>query len=533
MIRQGRVQSFVYDGAGRLKQETDTSGTNKVYGYDPRGNRTSMTVTGAEAYTTAYTYDLNNRLTREARSDTAGMSVTNYNYDPNGNLISKGYETYSTAGEDAESLALDISGAYIDSYVYNVRNQLVSAQTGGTVSAYSYNAAGMRNAKTVDGETTYQVWSNGNVISEYGAHTAVYRYGNGLVDATEGGVQRYYLYNGHGDTTQLVNSQGSVIADYQYDAFGNQTGGENADVYNPFRYNGQYTDEETGLIYLRNRYYDPATGRFMTEDPVKDGLNWYVYCGGNPVMFVDPLGLWMAGDEKLTQGAQTYTIYYGQQWEAAKAKYDASVAAGDISGAEAAQKEMDNLHAKAEDIRAQDAAGQVEGKTLDVPVYNQLDVPNGNGTNLCWASSAAMVISYYLGDTVDRTVLIAVMYAIMDPPNNQTKGQYDPADPASYNLPQAWFSTERTGLVSQYQDQDLGMLTMSEIESQINGGDPFGVLYRNSSSGHWIVGVGYASAAGHDSLVVSNDPWGGVQRTQTYDDFQTYEDGRKWMWTAR
>lgn len=250
-----------------------------------------MTVTGAEAYTTAYTYDLNNRLTREARSDTAGMSVTNYNYDPNGNLISKGYETYSTAGEDAESLALDISDAYIDSYVYNVRNQLVSAQTGGTVSTYSYNASGMRNAKTVDGETTYQVWSNGNVISEYGAHTAVYRYGNGLVDATEGGVQRYYLYNGHGDTTQLVNSQGSVIADYQYDAFGNQTGGENADVYNPFRYNGQYTDEETGLIYLRNRYYDPATGRFMTEDPAKDGLNWYVYCSNNPVLLADPWGL--------------------------------------------------------------------------------------------------------------------------------------------------------------------------------------------------------------------------------------------------
>ncbi|MBR5236912.1 MAG: RHS repeat-associated core domain-containing protein [Clostridia bacterium] len=54
---------------------------------------------------------------------------------------------------------------------------------------------------------------------------------------------------------------------------------------------GEYFDEETGLIYLRNRYYDASTGRFITEDPIRDGLNWYVYCGNNPVMFVDPWGL--------------------------------------------------------------------------------------------------------------------------------------------------------------------------------------------------------------------------------------------------
>ena len=44
-------------------------------------------------------------------------------------------------------------------------------------------------------------------------------------------------------------------------------------------------------MYLRNRYYDTATGRFITEDPVKDGLNWYSYCSGNPILLVDPLGL--------------------------------------------------------------------------------------------------------------------------------------------------------------------------------------------------------------------------------------------------
>ena len=44
------------------------------------------------------------------------------------------------------------------------------------------------------------------------------------------------------------------------------------------------------MIYLRGRYYDPELRRFITEDPAKDGLNWYAYCGNNPVMRVDPTG---------------------------------------------------------------------------------------------------------------------------------------------------------------------------------------------------------------------------------------------------
>ena len=77
---------------------------------------------------------------------------------------------------------------------------------------------------------------------------------------------------------------------YAYDAFGVE---HNPDPYdsNPFRYCGEYFDAETGTYYLRARYYVPRTGRFMTEDPIRSGLNWYTYCGGNPVMFVDPWGL--------------------------------------------------------------------------------------------------------------------------------------------------------------------------------------------------------------------------------------------------
>ncbi|MBU5451519.1 RHS repeat-associated core domain-containing protein, partial [Acetivibrio sp. MSJd-27] len=105
-----------------------------------------------------------------------------------------------------------------------------------------------------------------------------------------GGSKEYYSFNTHGDTAQLVNASGTILKDYTYDAFGNQKQTEEIDN-NPFRYCGEYFDNETGFIYLRARYYDSSIGRFTTEDPIKDGVNWFVYCGNNPVMFIDPLGL--------------------------------------------------------------------------------------------------------------------------------------------------------------------------------------------------------------------------------------------------
>lgn len=93
----------------------------------------------------------------------------------------------------------------------------------------------------------------------------------------------------------------TVVASYDYDAFGNGTTAAN-DYYNPLRYCGEYLDEETGLIYLRARYYDPSIGRFVSEDPIKDGTNWYVYCNDNPIRYVDRGG--KSATEVLNSGIQ-------------------------------------------------------------------------------------------------------------------------------------------------------------------------------------------------------------------------------------
>ncbi|HVE45286.1 MAG TPA: RHS repeat-associated core domain-containing protein, partial [Acidimicrobiales bacterium] len=83
----------------------------------------------------------------------------------------------------------------------------------------------------------------------------------------------------------------AITATYRYDAYGNTTATTDPGV-NPFRYAGQYTDTRTGLIYMRARWYDPATGSFLTRDPLEAVTQEpYGYVGGDPLNRVDPDGM--------------------------------------------------------------------------------------------------------------------------------------------------------------------------------------------------------------------------------------------------
>ena len=204
-------------------------------------------------------------------------------------------------------------------YEYNIQNIVSGEEI--TVS-YAYDGTGTRIGKTVNGVSTGQIWNNGNVIAEYGTKgikSYIRGAGGEIVKAKDStNNNRYFSYNAHGDTTNIIEKNAestsfAVTAAYEYDAFGGLatgTGGE-ADS-NAFRYNGQYTDEETGLIYLRNRYYDPEIGRFTQEDPywnpgnmiygdsgnnnipsyesISQSANLYVYCASDPINSVDPTG---------------------------------------------------------------------------------------------------------------------------------------------------------------------------------------------------------------------------------------------------
>ena len=298
------ITNYGYDGIGQLitenvvsPKEDEWDYNNTYYQYDTRGNRIlkSNSDVYEEASEIEYKYDKNNRLKEERETNPINSmyeKITSYEYDNNGNILFKGIEEYDgiIEGEERE---IELGKGYFENeeyvryYSYNGRNQLIGMKSDKTEAIYKYDPIGRRESKTVNGKTTTHRWDGSNIVSEAGENPTVYYMGINLIAQKDNAGISYYQYNAHGDITGLENTKTKMLTRYEYDAFG----GSKEVTGTVYGYNGQYTDKETGLIYLRNRYYDPETGRFTQEDPVMDGLNWYAYCGNNPVNFFDPSGL--------------------------------------------------------------------------------------------------------------------------------------------------------------------------------------------------------------------------------------------------
>jgi len=273
----GRTVDYTYDNLYRLTQESiiDPVNGNKIiaYTYDAVGNRLSKTVDGVA---TTYTYNGNNQLL-----SSSGLSGgTSYAYDANGNQISQ------------QSPTEDISYGYDDE--------------GASLVLYRYDADGIRTRKTVDGVATrYLVDKNrdyAQVLEERdGAGTLAvgYVYGDDLISQERSGTASYYHYDGIGSTRALTDDLGDATDTYNYEAFGtllNQTG----TTENNYLFTGEQYDPNAGFYYLRARWMNPETGRFLTVDPFEGvdrdpvTLHKYLYAANAPTMYVDPSGeIWL------------------------------------------------------------------------------------------------------------------------------------------------------------------------------------------------------------------------------------------------
>ena len=102
-----------------------------------------------------------------------------------------------------------------------------------------------------------------------------------------------YLRDGLGSVVQLTDSTGTVMRSYLYDSFGG-IASEAGTLANPYVFTGRERDAESGFYFYRARYYDPAIGRFLAEDPLGLGageFNIYRYVANNPILLSDPSGL--------------------------------------------------------------------------------------------------------------------------------------------------------------------------------------------------------------------------------------------------
>ena len=224
-----------------------------------------------------FSYSADNRLRR----------IGNYptEHDADGNLL------YFTDGEKMAAYEYDARNRLIQTgrmkYRYNWRNERIESIWRGKVTCYVVDdlSAFSRVLMELDGE--------GNVLTRY-------VYGLGLIGREDAATGMYQSYHSdlRGSTTILTNEDGLVTDRYAYGIYGEVDHFE-GNTSQPFQYNGRdgVMRDINGLYYMRARYYHTELKRFLNRDVVRgditDGqtFNRYAYVNGDPVRYVDPLGL--------------------------------------------------------------------------------------------------------------------------------------------------------------------------------------------------------------------------------------------------
>jgi len=298
--------SYTVDNAGNRTSKTDQlAGVTSNYTYDPIYELTQ--VTQAATTTESYTYDpVGNRLSslgvsqyvNNSSNELTSTPSTTYTYDSNGNTATKADSTGTTQ------------------YFWDFENRLSSVTlpgTGGTVS-FKYDPFGRRIKKVSSAGTSIYAYDGDNLIEETNAAGAVVaRYADTQnidepLAMLRSGATSYYHADGLGSVTSLSNSAGSLAQTYAYDSFGKQTSSSGS-LINPFKFTARESDTETALYSLRARYFDAATGRFLSEDLVRfnGGASFYAYVSNSPLNFVDPFGL----DKCKPNDCKNYNPYPG------------------------------------------------------------------------------------------------------------------------------------------------------------------------------------------------------------------------------
>ena len=324
--RGGQTQ-YRYDPIGRLIAAV-TPDFSETFAFDPAGNRLDLSGNKQDHAGQANSQEKPslNKVWGNLLKEYAGV---HYDYDQRGNLIRK-----TRKGETTD-------------YHWNGYNQLVKIENRNGSTEYRYDPLGRRTAKIHNGETTVYHWQEDTLaIESTNGQNTHYLFEPSTFEplaqfqtASPIGIERedkpaepysydpetdpllkippepqeqseaqpelvYYQLDHLGTPIAAHNTKGEAVWTAEYEAWGrirNETVSDGLKANIPFRFQGQYYDEESGLHYNRFRYYAPEIGRFVSQDPIglRGGTNLFEYAP-NPILWVDPLGLSSFSCNKLT-----------------------------------------------------------------------------------------------------------------------------------------------------------------------------------------------------------------------------------------
>jgi len=293
-----------YDGVYRQTQETKKDSSNNTiyslsYGYDAVGNRTTRTLGGTTTY---WSYDDNNKLTKIGTTS-GGNDLATFGYDSNGNMTGVAGSMFGSKtmvyNDDNRLTSIAYAGV-TDLYYYTYTGLRYRARLAGTYYRYLYN--GERVLEELNDSGTMQARYTTEDGSYYGQWLHLYR--------TSGSLSRFPMYDNIGTARGLLDSSGTATDWYELDTFGRQVSSSGSTP-NPYRYGGAwgYITDPSGMLQLGARHYWPELARFISQDPIRYGDNWYAYANNNPLVAIDPTG--KIAPALCLAAAAGYSIYQG------------------------------------------------------------------------------------------------------------------------------------------------------------------------------------------------------------------------------
>jgi len=276
--------SFQYDSSRRLKTALSSNGASESFTYDALGNRTEYATSGAEgARGVNYSYDSENRLLRTTSN---GQTKETFFYDRQGSLMER------RPGD----------GSMGTTYTYDYERRLVAVSVDGLNIQYRYNGDGELVSLRKNGVETLLLNDCNSRLSralvEYtpgASDMRVYIYGNELLMEIEGDGSFFPILDSiDGSIERWLDRAGTTIATNSYTSFGAVT--SFTGIRRSLGFHCERQEPGIDLVFLRARFYDPTTGRFLTRDgaPTQalrpSSLHRYTFAENDPVNNRDPSG---------------------------------------------------------------------------------------------------------------------------------------------------------------------------------------------------------------------------------------------------